>query len=122
MPNHRPRPTKYLRQALLQNLCSIRRFFIGMASYHRPMLPVYYPLSMLVSNMKKFYIKWLAIVSGLFITMGVIVPWVISNDVFPVYLMIFFIFSMVFVWMVILEKPALRFLKWANKQIKELDK
>ena len=72
--------------------------------------------------MKKFYIKWLSIISGLFITMGVIVPWVISNDVFPVYLMIFFIFSMVFVWMVILEKPALRFLKWANKQIKELDK
>jgi hypothetical protein len=77
---------------------------------------------MLGNNMKKFYIKWLAIISGLFITMGVIVPWVISNDIFPVYLMIFFIFSMVFVWMVILEKPALRFLKWANKQIKELDK
>lgn len=56
------------------------------------------------------------------LTVGVAIPWIISNDVLPLSINLLGFFCIAFIWLVILEKPVIRLMKWSSKQFEELNK
>ena len=69
--------------------------------------------------MKRKFFTIAAYLAAFFITTGMIIPWLISNDVLPMPLIIVCGLLLGIVWATIMEKPVIRLLKWANKKFED---
>jgi hypothetical protein len=65
------------------------------------------------------YIKGFLYVVGFFMTTGLIMPWIISNDLLPIWATIICVFFVALVWVTICEKPVVRLIKRINKEIEK---
>lgn len=67
--------------------------------------------------MKMTAAKWIGL-SGFFgLTTGIVIPWLISNDVLPLPVIMLAMFFVAMIWVALLEKPV----RNAFKKLKELD-
>ncbi len=72
--------------------------------------------------MNKNFLKLAAGVAGFFITIGLVIPWLISNDTLPMPFIVVGVVCVSLVWLSLVEKPALRLIRWMNDKFKELDR
>jgi hypothetical protein len=56
----------------------------------------------------------------LLITTGIILPWVISNFILPLWMILVTLGVLIGIWLMVLEIPARKFILLLKKQIKEV--
>ncbi len=52
--------------------------------------------------------KTLALIVGFMLSTGIFVPWIINNDIMPIWLSLVIFCCFMFLWFLILEKPIVR--------------
>lgn len=66
--------------------------------------------------MKAKYIYTASLIMLFMFTTGIALPWLISNVVMPLWMIIFSIISLLLFWAIILEKPYRKIISYINKK------
>jgi hypothetical protein len=67
-------------------------------------------------------LKAIGLLMLLMFTTGIILPWVISNVLMPVWMIIFTLGAVIALWVVILERPYRKLIKFALRAYRREDK
>ena len=70
--------------------------------------------------MKNSTVKYFLLVLVFFITTGVVMPWVISNDSLPLWMIVAFVSGSIFYGASILKYSVIKFIKWCAAQSKAM--
>lgn len=67
-------------------------------------------------------LKAIGMLMLLMFTTGIVLPWVISNVLMPVWMIIFTLGAIIALWVILLEKPYRRLIKLALRTYRREDK
>lgn len=69
--------------------------------------------------MKKHLLKAVGLIMLLMFTTGIVLPWIISNVVMPLWMIIFTLGAVIFLWIVLCERPFRKLINLAIKARKQ---
>jgi hypothetical protein len=68
----------------------------------------------------RYVFQGIGILVFLLITTGIILPWVISNFILPLWMILVTLGVLIGIWLMVLEIPARKFILLLKKQIKDV--